>query len=947
MMYEKTLLKLAAVFSSWIFAVHFAAAGAMAQSAGTNAVAAAAASNPITIENARPGTSQWKLNNPALQHQIEGYVSATSFNRGETVSIYVNTAASTFNLDVFRMGYYNGAGARHVYSAANLKGGAQRLPCLNPDGVIECDWNVSHAFTVPATTDPTQSNYWTSGVYLARIMANDSARNDSYMIFVVRDDVRNASFVAQLPITTYQAYNYWGGKSLYTGCVNHTATWACPDGQANATAVSFSRPFTPSSNPAAAYGAGAGEFLTNVQTVQEGYPISSAAFDYNMVRWIEKQGLDVKYITNLDLHRDQNVLHDAMAFVSFGHDEYYSSAMWNNLVAARNAGINLAFFSSNQIYWRVRFGPDFQGRPNRTMLCYKYVQDPIAAGDFRTGLFRDLGKPEAALIGGQYVAAPVTGDITVTNASHWLFSGSGASNTTVLRGLLGYEVNAIAPAVSPANVESLAHTTGDGFESDVSYYVAPSSAQVFATGSMAWAWGLDDYFANGLRQNYASPIAQKVTANVFDALSEANLDTFVNAASRLFLATPEGSLNPVQVVQNTAPTGLSKSNKWRVIPTTSGTVRLVSRSTGLCLDAYGAVAGSVVGVWNCNGGPNQEWTPKDMGNGYVALQDQRSGLCVDAPSSTAAGTGLALAACAQRSSQLWFRTATGGSLPPIPTSPTSDITPNVPITLSDENNVNVLSLSDLQAAPLTQFPTAARPDYSQWRPTTSNDSSYFKVISLANGLCLDAYGLASGAEVGTWECNGGEHQNWRFVPLGNSVYTLADQRSGLCVTRDGASGVRLTACQALANQRWLKTEPSVAVPTMLTFTNAASQYFLAIPANTSASSLVAQAPTSAGFANLWQATSLGDGYLRLTSTTNGLCLDAYGTTDGASVGTWECHQEDQQRWKFIESNTGFNALTDKRSGKCVGNGGASTEGASLVLESCNNNLGQLWQRQTQ
>lgn len=946
MMYKRTLFTLAAIFSTWILAAHIASAGGLPQAAGTGSNATAT-SNPITIENAKPGTSQWKLNNPALQHQIEGYVSATSFNRGETVSIYVNTAASTFNLDVFRMGYYGGAGARQVYSAANLKGGAQKMPCLNPDGVIECDWTVSHAFTVPATTDPAQSNYWASGVYLARITANNSARNDSYMIFVVRDDARTASFVAQLPVSTYQAYNYWGGKSLYTGCVDHTATWACPNGQPNATAVSFSRPYIPSSNPAAAYGAGAGEFLTNVQTVQEGYPISSAAFDYNMVRWLEKQGLDVKYITNLDLHRDSNVLHDALAFVSFGHDEYYSSTMWNNLVAARDAGINLAFFSSNQIYWRVRFAAGSRGQPNGIMLCYKYVPDPIASGDLRTGLFRDLGKPEAALIGGQYVAAPVTGDIAVTNADHWLFSGSGASNTTVLRGLLGYEVNAIAPTISPANVESLAHTTGDGFESDVSYYVAPSSAQVFATGSMAWAWGLDDYVANGLRQSYSSPIAQKVTANVFDALSETNLDSFVNAGSRLFLATAEGNLGPAQAVQNAAPTGLSKTNKWRVLSTTSGKVRLVSRSTGLCLDAYGTANGAVVGVWGCNGGPNQEWTLKEMGNGYVAFQDQRSGLCVEAPSSTSPGAGLTLGTCAQRSNQLWFRTTTGGNLPPIPTPPTSDIKPGVPITLSDENNINVLSLDGLQAAPLTQFPTPAHPEYSQWRPTASLEASYFKVISLANGLCLDAYGLADGAAVGTWECNGGAHQNWRFVPLGNSVYTLADQRSGLCVTRDGASGIQLTACQELASQRWLKTEPAVAVPTMLTFTNAASQYFLAIPADTSTSSLVAQASASSGFANRWQATSLDDGYLQLMSTANGLCLDAYGTTDGANVGTWECHQGDQQRWKFIQSSTGLNALSDKRSGKCIGNGGSSAEGASLILASCNNNLGQLWQKQVQ
>jgi hypothetical protein len=931
MRYGRTLSTLVAVFSIFL--------GAVTMSPAT-------AANPVTVENSKPGTAQWKLLNPALQHQIEGYASATSFNRGETVSLYVNTSAPTFNLDVFRMGYYNGAGARLVYSAANLTGATQHMPCLNPNGVIECNWAVSHAFTIPTTTDPAQSSYWTSGVYLARLSANNAAHNDSYVIFVVRDDARKASFLGQLPVTTYQAYNYWGGQSLYTGCVNHTATWACPNGQPNATAVSFSRPYIPSSNPTAAYGAGAGEFLTNVQTVQEGYPISSAAFDYNMVRWMERQGLDVKYITNLDLHQDPDILRDAQAFVSFGHDEYYSSTMWNNLVAARNAGINLAFFSSNQIYWRVRFENGVNGRRNGTMLCFKYVQDPITSGELRTGLFRDLGQPEAALIGGQYIAAPVTSDIAVTNASHWLFAGSGASNSTVLRGLLGYEVNAIAPGISPATTESLAHSSGDGYESDVSYYIAPSSAQVFATGSMAWAWGLDDYFANGLRQNYASPIAQKVTANVFNALSETQLDMFVNGAGRLFLSTPEANPNPAQVIQNVAPTGLSKTNKWRVIPGDGGKVRIVSRATGLCLDAYGAVSGAIVGVWSCTGLPNQDWVLTELGNGYVSLTDQRSGMCLENPgSSTAARTGLTVAACTQRSNQLWFRTANADSLPPVPA--TSDIKPNVPIALSDENGVNVLGVADVQAAPLTQFPTAAHPEYSQWRPLASTNASYFKVISLASGLCLDAYGMIEGAAVGTWECNDGTHQNWRFTPLGNAFYTLSDQRSGLCATRNAGNGIQLNDCQALASQRWLKTEPHVAVSTIITLTNSTSQYFLGIAANTTVPSLVSQAPASAAFIQRWQATALDDGYLQLTSTANGLCLDAYGTADGASVGTWDCHSGDQQHWKLLDSTNGLSALTDKRSGKCVGNGGAATNGALLVLETCGSRTGQLWRKETQ
>jgi hypothetical protein len=931
------------VFLTWLSSPILSSAAVLKQTTSEfigASSATATAENPVSIENAKMGTALWELTNPALQHQIEGYASVTSVDRGQAISFYVNTAAPTFNLDIFRMGYYGGAGARLVYSAASLQGRAQPVPCLNPNGVIECNWSVSHTVTVPSVMDPTLLNYWASGVYLARLTADNAARNDSYVIFVVRDDARVAQFVAQLPIATYQAYNYWGGKSLYTGCLNHDAAWACPNSASPATAVSFSRPFTPSSNPAAAYGAGAGEFLTNVQTVQEGYPISSAAFDYNMVRWLEKEEKDVKYITNLDLHENQNVLHGALAFITFGHDEYYSNSMWNSLVAARNAAINLAFFSSNDIYWRVRFQPGYYGRINGIMVCYKFVQDPVTSGDQRTGPFRDLGKPEASLIGGQYGAAPVTGDIHVTNPNHWLYAGSGATGSTLLRGLLGYEVNAIEPGISPSNVVSLAHTSGNGFTSDVSFYIASSSAQVFSTGSMAWAWGLDNYFANGLRQTYASPIAQKITLNVLDALSEKGLEMFVNGASSLFLAT-DGALTAGQAVQSAMPSGMSKVNKWRVLPSDAGTVRIVSRANGLCLDAYGTMPGAIAGTWECNGAPNQIWTLSDQGNGYVSIRDGRAGLCVASNGSQA---GLTLATCSQQGNQLWLRTTSTTSIPPVPTPPTSDIKPNVVITLSDPNNVRVLSLGGTQAGPLTLTPTPARPDYSQWRPTATSDASYFSVVSVANGLCLDAYGTSSGAIVGSWPCSGGDNQSWNFVGLGSSVYTLADRRSGLCITRDAATDVRLAACQSLASQRWLKAEPVIAAPTLATFANAANGYFLGTAANATAPSLVTQAPVSGSFATEWKQTLLEDGYMTLTSTA-GYCLDAYGTADGANIGTWDCTLNDNQRWKFVEAAGGRILLIDKRSSKCVGNGEAASAGAVLVLGACSGNTGQLWTRQ--
>ncbi|MBI1891013.1 MAG: RICIN domain-containing protein [Burkholderiales bacterium] len=621
----------------------------------------AAAATVVSIENGKPGTTAWQLSNPALAHEIEGYASVTSVNRGGRIDFMVNTAATTFNVDIYRMGWYGGAGGRLLKTYTNVPGTAQPMPCLNPDGVIECNWSPNISLIIPATTTTTSLAYWASGIYLAKLSTDTTPKKESYIIFVVRDDARNASFVSQLPITTYQAYNYWGGKSLYTGCETHDYWWTCLTGTPAPKKVSFNRPFGKSSNPPAAIGVGAGEFLTNVQPVLEGTPISSAGFDYNMVRWMERQGYDVKYISNLDLHENSAVLSQAKAFISTGHDEYYSKPMWDNLIAARGAGINLAFFSSNQIFWQVRFADGAYGlnKKNRIMICYRGGGDPVGDNNLTTDQFRWLGRPEASLIGNQYVKDPIMGDVTITNAAHWLFAGSGLWDGAVINGALGYEINAYVPGVSPAQTRILAHSLSGGYASDMTFYVDASSAQVFATGTMQWSWALDDYIPNNLRPAYYNWRADVMTANVFDALAEKNLSTFTSINSPLYLSTPANNLEAAQVVQDIAPSGTQKNNRWRVLPSgDAGYYLIVGRANGLCLDAYGWEAGVPAGTWDCHGGDNQKWSLVTVSADQIALVEKRTGRCLAVPNAgTAAGTGLMIANCDYGPSQLWKRTA--------------------------------------------------------------------------------------------------------------------------------------------------------------------------------------------------------------------------------------------------------------------------------------------------
>lgn len=567
--------------------------------------------DPIEIENAQSGTSDWELTNPATDREIEGYASLPSVAKGGTIDLYVNTASSTYSLEVFRTGWYDGDGARRLFGPVHVTGTNQG-PVPSPDattGIVEANWINPYSLNVGPD--------WTTGVYLARLTEN-SGGNQSYIIFVVRDDRRAADLLLQLPVATYQAYNFWGGKSAYdVGSCNpddpHDPApcdfpWGTDQG-AQAVKTSFDRPYAASTYAAASRGMGAGEYLTNVQPVAESYPISSDGWDYNTVRFLEREGYDVTYITDLDTHvASVGDLTKHGAILAVGHDEYWSWEMRENVEDAIAAGTDVAFMGGNIAYWQVRFEPStVSGAPNRTMVTYKnneadpYWSDGDPSNDHLiTDLFRNppIDRPEDAMIGIRYVNDPFDHDITVADASHWAFDGTGLVNGDKLVGLLGYEVDTIAEG-SPANIQILGESPvrriddvagwriaaaliaallalpvvllagwlirkvlglfpgvgpgGTRFAqrmvqaavvivattfvfvalnlgpfadpidtAHMTMYEAPSGALVFATGSMQWSWGLDDYNAPDLRPSVLSADAQRITRNI--------LDRFINSS---------------------------------------------------------------------------------------------------------------------------------------------------------------------------------------------------------------------------------------------------------------------------------------------------------------------------------------------------------------------------------------------------------------------------------
>lgn len=473
----------------------------------------------IAVENSRPGDADWMLTDPIDQHQIEGYASAASVNRGEPLRLFIHTIDPQYSLTVYRMGWYGGAGARRVLGPIVREGRQQPMPTADPvTGLIECQWEASYEL---ATSDGDAAD-WLSGIYLIKLIGRDSGKQ-SYIIFVLRDDARPSDLLFQSSVTTYQAYNSWGGKSTYpTNSIDFV--WARK--------VSFNRPYARAMHPDAGSGVGAGDFLT-ATSIHPGSPASPAGWEYNFLRWLEREGYDVTYSTDLDTHANANFWRGHRAWLSVGHDEYWSHEMRAHVEAARDAGVGLGFFSSNTAYWQIRLEPSAAtGAPNRTMVAYKeyaLTEDPYALdGDpsrarLATGQWRapPVQRPEHQLLGVMFESVPVDGDIVLTARDHPLFVELPLPPDGRLKGLLGYEIDRTFPG-GPANLEVLAQSQAwpDNAEAvgHMTLYRAPGGAPVFATGSMQWSWGLDDFNAPQLRSSRLNPLAQEITHRVLTLL---------------------------------------------------------------------------------------------------------------------------------------------------------------------------------------------------------------------------------------------------------------------------------------------------------------------------------------------------------------------------------------------------------------------------------------------
>ncbi|WP_222105997.1 N,N-dimethylformamidase beta subunit family domain-containing protein [Catellatospora sichuanensis] len=489
-----------------VFAI--GATGALTGAALTQAVSAATAQDPSSKElhptareNMNRGSSGWRLGkagrdaDPKLL-QVSGYASATSVNLGESITFHVSVSAEeTHVVEIYRLGWYGGEGARKVAESSPIP--HLKQPDLKQDpgsGMITCDWSPTWALKI--------QDSWASGAYLAVFTTASGYRN--FTPFVVRDDARRAPFCVVMPFTTYQAYNMWPrdgvrGKDLYNGYL--------PDGDVTysnrATSVSFDRPYP----------------------YHGGLP-SRFEYDHWFINWAEAEGHDLVYATSIDLHAGRIDPTRYAGLLFPGHDEYWSQEMIDVATKAIAAGTSLAFMEANNVYWNIRLSPSADGRPDRVMTCYKLDKDPAPDASGPTTQWRLVDragtKAEQRLLGVQFNGQPAeAAPLVVRAADHWFWAGTGVKDGDQIADVVGGETDGVQDKFPLPEGEGLTRTilaespfkaqNGTTIVQNSSVYETESGAIVFACGSNDWPAALS---APGGRD----PRIQRATANVLNRI---------------------------------------------------------------------------------------------------------------------------------------------------------------------------------------------------------------------------------------------------------------------------------------------------------------------------------------------------------------------------------------------------------------------------------------------
>jgi hypothetical protein len=456
-------------------------------------------------ENSQEGTIEWQLQYTAFDDpitmasyplirnvrssRIEGYVSKTSVYPGERLDFKVSAnPSSKFFIDIYRMGYYGGAGGRHITRLGPFAATPQPMPMMTIERLRECKWETSTSLTIPGD--------WPSGVYLGKLTRDETYGTQSYVIFVVKTR-RQSDVLVQVSDLTWQAYNKWPGRDSLYDDGTPEVWYTGPNVR-----VSFDRPYAKYCQILdAPISAGSGEFLL---------------WEHPMTYWLEQQGYNVAYCSNVDLHLDPGVLERAKVFVSVGHDEYWSKKMFDEARKAFDNGLSLAFFSGNSVSWEIN------------------MFDSSVSGDKCRAFSRNKHFEDEQNLMGTTSYGPGYGDWVVKNASHWIYEGTGIREGEKIPAMIGWEYHGPPAANIPGLVEvargralQMGETDPGPDEKIHSGVIFPGTRGnwVFNAGTIWWPEALSQppgHIPAGhgpeMRTFGVNPKVQRITSNILDRM---------------------------------------------------------------------------------------------------------------------------------------------------------------------------------------------------------------------------------------------------------------------------------------------------------------------------------------------------------------------------------------------------------------------------------------------
>ena len=393
-------------------------------------------------------------------------LSNLSLNEGQTNTAEVKCPTATYDSQIFRIGDYGTSEIQEQWSATSQK-------CGSPLSIVQ---------------------KFAPGVYVIKIL--DSEGFDAYSVFIVKSSVHTKG-VASIPFMTLFAYNKVDGANAYKS----------PKGFAGrAKEISFASPI---------------DYASGLDKFQE--------YVFPVVREIEKSHLNISYVADFDINDNPSILDNHTAYISMGHDEYWTDAERTAVIEARNKGTNLVFLGANVAYWNVRLSG--AGNQRRLYIYKNKKLDPDKSNP--SILFAALGKPESQLTGLDYTCFPAHGTLEIKAPQSFIFKGAPALTQSDLHSLVGPEVDQYKKrknkfqgtihVLAEAKV-SCAKSLGRQVTglSDLIYGISPNGAGTISIGSMAWT-------SVGLRAHATTELGQFariVTTNILTAVLQGPLSKY-------------------------------------------------------------------------------------------------------------------------------------------------------------------------------------------------------------------------------------------------------------------------------------------------------------------------------------------------------------------------------------------------------------------------------------